>query len=230
MANKIVLGTSIAFHAAIGLLIARIQLEEMRAATAIEIAEAKKQEVAKKRAAEPERKPPPAKKPARRTPAPPRPSEPPKAGEAQPLAALPDFGFELSGSVGGLAVAVAPAALATAAPTVTRAPVPVVKQPIARGPLSVPCAEPPRKPKPLDVPQPEYPERARAAGIEGKVRVELSVDENGRVSAVRVLQGLGYGLDEAAVEAAERARFAPALRCGKPAPATFTISMRFSAL
>ena len=45
---------------------------------------------------------------------------------------------------------------------------------------------------------------------------------------VRVLSGLGYGLDEAALAAAQSASFEPAVRCGKPARATFTISMRFS--
>jgi protein TonB len=91
------------------------------------------------------------------------------------------------------------------------------------------CSEPPAKPKPTSVPQPSYTDQARAAGIEGKVRVELTVDESGRVVSVRVISGLGHGLDEAAVAAAQRATFQPAIRCGKPARATFTISMRFAA-
>ena len=83
--------------------------------------------------------------------------------------------------------------------------------------------------RPINVPQPAFTEAARAAGVEGKVRVELTVDETGRVVDVRVLQGLGYGLDEAALSAARSATFEPALRCGKPSRATFTISMRFTA-
>jgi protein TonB len=78
------------------------------------------------------------------------------------------------------------------------------------------------------VPQPAYTDRAREAGVEGKVRIELTVDETGRVVSVKVLSGLGYGLDEAAVAAAQSATFEPAIRCGKPTRATFTISMRFS--
>jgi protein TonB len=78
------------------------------------------------------------------------------------------------------------------------------------------------------VPQPAYTDRAREAGVEGKVRIELTVDETGRVVAVKVLAGLGYGLDEAAVAAAQSATFEPAIRCGKPSRATFTISMRFT--
>jgi periplasmic protein TonB len=78
------------------------------------------------------------------------------------------------------------------------------------------------------VPQPLGTEAARAAGIEGKVRVQLTVDETGHVVDVKLLQGLGYGLDEAALAAAKRAEFEPALRCGKPTRATFNISMRFT--
>lgn len=44
----------------------------------------------------------------------------------------------------------------------------------------------------------------------------------------RIGAGLGYGLDEAALEAAKRAAFEPATRCGKPVSATFVIAMRFS--
>ncbi|MCU0683483.1 MAG: TonB family protein [Polyangiaceae bacterium] len=60
------------------------------------------------------------------------------------------------------------------------------------------------------------------------MRVELSVDERGRITSARVLQGLGHGLDEAALEAARRARFEPATRCGKAVAATFVVGMRFA--
>ena len=45
---------------------------------------------------------------------------------------------------------------------------------------------------------PEYTEEARAAAIEGKVRVEITVDASGAIRSVKVLEGLGHGLDEAA--------------------------------
>jgi protein TonB len=60
------------------------------------------------------------------------------------------------------------------------------------------------------------------------VRVEVTVDDSGHVTGARLLAGLGYGLDEAALEAAKRAAFEPATRCGKPVSATFVIAMRFS--
>ena len=48
------------------------------------------------------------------------------------------------------------------------------------------------------------------------------------MSNVRVIEGLGHGLDEAALEAARGSTFEPATRCGKPIATTFTIGMRFS--
>jgi protein TonB len=89
------------------------------------------------------------------------------------------------------------------------------------------CDDPPAKPKPISIPQPGYTPDAQAAAIEGKVRVQITVDETGKVVAVKLLQGLGHGLDEAALLAARSAMFEPALHCGKPTRATFTLGMRF---
>ncbi len=61
--------------------------------------------------------------------------------------------------------------------------------------------------------RPEYTEEARAASIEGKVRVEITVDASGAIRSVKVLEGLGHGLDEAAVRAVEGATFEPAQQC-----------------
>jgi protein TonB len=44
-----------------------------------------------------------------------------------------------------------------------------------------------------------YPEEARAAKIEGKVIVAYDVNDNGKVSNVHVIKGLGYGCDEEAM-------------------------------
>jgi len=232
VASKSLLGLSVLFHGALGLLIARIEMQESRAATAIEISEQKKREVEKKLDEQPKPPPEPPKL-ARRAKAAEKPVEapPPEVQEA-PLEALPDFGLELSGGIGGVALPPSPTAVAARATTAPRAVAPVVKRPVATqaAAASDGCDEPAAKPRPKNVPQPAYTDRARAAGVEGKVRVELTVDETGRVVNVRVLTGLGYGLDEAAVAAAQSASFEPALRCGKPTRATFTISMRFSAL
>lgn len=45
----------------------------------------------------------------------------------------------------------------------------------------------------------KYPEDALAAGIEGTVTLRIELDETGKVHAIKVLKGLGHGLDEYAV-------------------------------
>ena len=65
-----------------------------------------------------------------------------------------------------------------------------------------------------------YPPEAERAGIEGKVRLRVALDARGHVTSARVLRGLGYGLDQAAVDAlTHRCRFTPAIATdGRPTP------------
>jgi TonB family protein len=63
-------------------------------------------------------------------------------------------------------------------------------------------------------PIPAYTDEARKLGIEGEVLVEVIFRASGQVQTVRVLKGLGHGLDEAALHAAEQIRFKPALQEG----------------
>ena len=81
------------------------------------------------------------------------------------------------------------------------------------------------KPKPLAAPAPvhevtempvmkgqcrgEYTEEARRVGVEGVVVLDLIVGLDGRTREIKVLQGLGHGLDEAAVEALRSCQFKP---------------------
>jgi protein TonB len=139
---------------------------------------------------------------------------------------VPDFGLSLGGGgTGGLAVpASAPRAQAAPASTVQ-----VSKKLLAApAPTQDVCADPPTKPKVIAIGQPAYTQEARDANIAGKVRVELTVDASGKVASARVLEGLGHGLDEAALAAARAATFEPATRCGKAASATFVVAMRFA--
>jgi TonB family protein len=130
----------------------------------------------------------------------------------------------LAGVAGeGIAVALPPPQpeLATPAPVKTLAAAP------ARSKAQGTCDRI-TKPAPVSVPRPDYPLEARAAGIEGKVRIKLTVNELGEVVDATFVQRLGHGFDEAALNAALRARFEPARACGKATTATFTIAMRFS--
>lgn len=172
----------------------------------------------------PEKPPEPAKPPPEvaEKPTAPRPAAPPPMAAAPE--APPDFGFALSAADGPGGVAVAAGAAPVAAP-VRQA----TKKLSAIAPEAASaCAEAETRPKATSMPRPTYTEDARVAAVEGKVRVELTVDETGKVTAARVLEGLGHGLDEAAVDAVRGASFSPATRCGKPVAATFTVAIRFA--
>ena len=55
-----------------------------------------------------------------------------------------------------------------------------------------------------------YPPEAKAKGIQGAVVMELLIDFEGRVRDVKLLAGPGSGLDQAALQAVQEFRFAPA--------------------
>jgi len=68
----------------------------------------------------------------------------------------------------------------------------------------------------LSKPAPVYTAEARQKKIEGDVELDVEFAASGQVHVLRVVQGLGYGLDEAAVAAAQQIRFNPARRDGQP--------------
>lgn len=68
----------------------------------------------------------------------------------------------------------------------------------------------------LSVPKPVYTDEARAKKIEGDVLVQVVFAASGEVKVLRVVRGLGYGLDEAAETAARQIRFRPAQQDGQP--------------
>ena len=57
--------------------------------------------------------------------------------------------------------------------------------------------------------KPEYTPAARRQGKEGVVVVRVHIDEKGRVTKVVVKSGLGFGLDEATVNAVKKWRYKP---------------------
>ena len=76
-------------------------------------------------------------------------------------------------------------------------------------------------------PTPEYTAEARSARIEGTVSLELEFTAAGDVRVLRVVRGLGHGLDEAAQQAALRIRFKPAASDGRPADSRATVHITF---
>ncbi len=65
-------------------------------------------------------------------------------------------------------------------------------------------------------PHPVYTDEGRHLKIEGEVLLEVVFSATGQIRVVRVVRGLGHGLDESAVRAAEQIQFKPALRDGHP--------------
>ena len=67
-----------------------------------------------------------------------------------------------------------------------------------------------QKPKVTKEVKARYTDEARAKGIEGLVVCDLVIGENGHIRSVTLVQGLGAGLDEAALEALKSFEFSPA--------------------
>lgn len=65
-------------------------------------------------------------------------------------------------------------------------------------------------------PTPAYTDEARALKIEGDVLLEVDFCASGQVRVLRVVKGLGHGLDEAATRAAEHIQFKPARSSSGP--------------
>jgi protein TonB len=71
------------------------------------------------------------------------------------------------------------------------------------------------QPQLLDQPEVPYPPEARRAGVEGKVRLLLHIDAQGRVVSARILTDPGSGLGAAARAGALRFRFSPGMLDGR---------------
>lgn len=76
-------------------------------------------------------------------------------------------------------------------------------------------------------PNPVYTDEARQLKLEGEVLLEVSFSANGTLHVNRVVRGLGHGLDEAAIAAANKIRFKPALRAGQPVDSTAVVHVTF---
>ncbi len=78
--------------------------------------------------------------------------------------------------------------------------------------------------------EPEFSEEARKAKFSGNVEVYLWVDTDGKPSHIRVVRGVGMGLDEKAVEAVRQYRFKPAMKDGKPVQVDLYVDVNFQIL
>jgi TonB family protein len=102
--------------------------------------------------------------------------------------------------------------------TAGEAPAPRIIKPISGGVLNG---------KAISLPVPVYPQIAARARTTGKVEVEVTVDENGKVLSAQAISGPAP-LREAAVDAARRARFSPTKLSGAPVKVVGLINYNFT--
>jgi protein TonB len=119
------------------------------------------------------------------------------------------------------ASAVAPAAV-TPARAPSAAPASAASGPYAASDVS-------ERPRLLGQPTLRYPPRALRLGINADVVLTLIVEPSGSVSAARILRPAGNGFDEAALDAAQRLRFAPGRVQGSAVAVRVTWTCRFRA-
>jgi TonB family protein len=91
-------------------------------------------------------------------------------------------------------------------------------------------AEPASRAVPAEIiskPTPIYTQEAKNLRIEGEVQLEVVLEASGNLRVLRVVRGLGHGLDDNAVKAAQQIHFKPAIRDGQPADSTVVLHIVF---
>jgi protein TonB len=73
----------------------------------------------------------------------------------------------------------------------------------------------------------DYPELAKRAGVQGRVFVKAYVDEQGNVSKVDLIKGIGAGCDESAMDAVKKTKFKPGKQRGKAVKVQVAIPVIF---
>ena len=82
-------------------------------------------------------------------------------------------------------------------------------------------------PAPRRLDNPKYPPEAQDVGIQGVVIAEISLNEQGTVTDIRIVQSVPL-LDQAAIDAVHNWRYEPAMLNGRPVPAKMTVTVNFS--
>ena len=85
-----------------------------------------------------------------------------------------------------------------------------------------------KSPQVLQQPIPSYTEQAKEARIEGTMLVSAVIRKNGSVDQVKVIRGLGYGLDDSAVNTISKEwKFKPGTLNDKPVDVSVVIEVSF---
>ena len=73
-----------------------------------------------------------------------------------------------------------------------------------------------------------YPEEAAMEGIEGTVIISYEIDEQGKIDNIKIVKGVGYGLDEAAIELIKKMpNYEPAKLNSRNVRTKLTIPVKF---
>src|SRR5688500_3551085 len=107
----------------------------------------------------------------------------------------------------------APAAAPAAAPEAP--PAPSDELPIVEDPAILEYVEAP------------YPPEARAQGLEGAVRMRITLSDQGVVDEIEVIEPAGHGFDEAAVDAVLAMKWSPARTEQGPVGGVFEVTYNF---
>jgi TonB family protein len=79
----------------------------------------------------------------------------------------------------------------------------------------------------MSKPTPTYTDEARALEIEGEVLLDVEFTATGEIRVLKIVRGLGHGLDESATRAVQGMRFKPAQRNGQPIDIRTTVNIVF---
>ncbi len=83
-------------------------------------------------------------------------------------------------------------------------------------------------PLPIDQPAPAYTDEARKSGVAGIVTIQALIRKDGSVGSLKVIHGMGHGLDESALNTiANHWRFRPGQLNGAPVDVQATINISF---
>jgi TonB family protein len=76
--------------------------------------------------------------------------------------------------------------------------------------------------------EPQYTDAARRAGYKGTVAVQLIVKKDGTVTILRVVQGLGLGLTDSALDALKEWKFNPGQKDGQAVDVALNVEVNFN--
>ncbi|MEJ7849191.1 MAG: energy transducer TonB [Pyrinomonadaceae bacterium] len=80
----------------------------------------------------------------------------------------------------------------------------------------------------LTKPRAVYTDNARSAGKSGIVRLALLLGADGKIKHILKIKGIGYGLDEQAINAARKITFEPKMKDGKQVSTVVTVEYGFT--